>query len=104
MNAIRVMLLLAAVIVIGGLIYMLVDCAISLDNSRSQNQTLARKCAHLARLADDGLRGRSINSVIKSAGVNIVAAVEGGELRLDDVVLRVEGGIVTGINLDETCQ
>jgi hypothetical protein len=104
MNVSRLLLIVAAVIVVGALIYMLIDAAISLDHSRSQNQMLSQKCELLARLADEGLQGRTTEAVIKSVGSKVIAKVEGNELRLDSVVLRVEGGKVTGVDVAETCR
>lgn len=104
MSVTRLLLIAAAIIVVGALIYMLIDAAISLDHSRSQNQMLSQKCELLARLVDEGLQGRTTEAVIKSAGSKVIAKVEGNELRLDNVVLRVEGGKVTGVDVAETCR
>lgn len=104
MSVSRLLLTAAAIIVVGALIYMLIDAAISLDHSRSQNQMLSQKCELLARLVDEGLQGRTTEAVIKSAGSKVIAKVEENELRLDNVVLRVEGGKVTGVDVAETCR
>lgn len=48
MNVLRLLLIAAAIIVVGALIYMLIDAAISLDHSRSQNRVLSQKCELLA--------------------------------------------------------
>lgn len=104
MKAVRWMLGVGAVIVIAALIYMLIDGAISLDHSRSQNQVLQAKCELLARLADDGLRGRTTDEMGKIAGVKVIAKIEGAELRLDNVVLRIRNGKVVGIDEEETCR
>lgn len=104
MNVSRLLLIAAAIVVVGALIYMLIDAAISLDHSRSQNQMLSQKCELLARLVDEGIQGRTTEAVIKSAGSKVIAKVEGNELRLDNVVLRVEGGKVTGVDVAETCR
>ena len=104
MSVSRLLLIAAAIIVVGALIYMLIDAAISLDHSRSQNQMLSQKCELLARLVDEGLQGRTTEAVIKSAGSKVIAKIEGNELRLDNVVLRVEGGKVTGVDVAETCR
>jgi len=104
MNASRLLLIFATLVAVGALIYMLIDAAISLDHSRSQNHMLSQKCELLARLADEGLRGRTREAVIKSVGSKVIAKVEGNELRLDSVVLRVEGGKVTGVDVAETCR
>lgn len=104
MNVSRLLLIFATVIVVGAMIYMLIDAAISLDYSRSQNRMLSRKCELFARLADEGLRGKTTEAVIKSAGPKVVAKVEGNELRLDSVVFRLEGGKVTGVDIAETCR
>lgn len=104
MNVSRLLLIAAAIVVVGALIYMLIDAAISLDHSRSQNQMLSQKCELLARLVDEGIQGRTTEAVIKSAGSKVIAKVEGNELRLDNVALRVEGGKVTGVDVAETCR
>ncbi|RYH61657.1 MAG: hypothetical protein EON54_09920 [Alcaligenaceae bacterium] len=99
------MLLVAAVIsIVGALIYMLIDASISLNHSRSQNQMLGQKCELLARLVDNGLRGRTTEAVIESAGPKVLAKVEGNELHLDNLVLRVEDSKVTGVDTAETCR
>lgn len=104
MSVTRLLSIAAAIIVVGALIYMFNDAAISLDHSRSQNQMLSQKCEQLARLVDEGLQGRTTEAVIKSAGSKVIAKVEGNELRLDNLVLRVEGGKVTGVDVAETCR
>jgi hypothetical protein len=104
MSVTRLLLIAAAIIVVGALIYMLIDAAISLDHSRSQNQMLSQKCELLARLVDEGLQGRTTEAVIKSVGSKVIAKVEGNELRLDNVVLLVEGGKVAGVDVAETCR
>lgn len=104
MSVSRLLQIVAVSIVIGVLIYMLIDAAISLDHSRSQNQMLSQKCELLARLVDEGLQDRTTEAVIKNAGPKVIAKVEGNELRLDNVVLRVEGGKVTGVDVAESCR
>jgi len=100
----RLLLIAAAIIVVGALIYMLIDAAISLDHSRSQNRVLSQKCELLARLADEGLQGRTTEAVIRTVDSKVLVKLEGSELSLDDVVLRVEGGKVTGVDIAETCR
>lgn len=104
MNVSRLLLIAAAIVVVGALIYMLIDAAISLDHSRSQNQMLSQKCELLARLADVGLQGRTTGAVIRTVDSKVLVKLEGSELSLDDVVLRVEGGKVTGVDVAETCR
>lgn len=104
MNTVRLILIVAVVAVVGGLIYMLIDGAISLDNSRMQNTRLRTKCELLARLADEGLRGRATDVVIKSAGANVITKIEGPELSLDDVILRVQNEKIAGVDMAETCR
>ncbi|MFN9490647.1 MAG: hypothetical protein ACK59Y_12830 [Betaproteobacteria bacterium] len=104
MNVLRLLLIAAAIIVVGALIYMLIDAAISLDHSRSQNRVLSQKCELLARLADEGLQGRTTEAVIRTVDSKVLVKLEGSELSLDDVVLRVEGGKVTGVDIAETCR
>lgn len=99
----RWIVIVSGVIVIGALIYMLINGAISLDHSRSQNKYLQAKCELLVKLADDGLRGRTADGVIKVAGPTVIAKIEGAELRLDTVVLRLQNGKVAGVDLTETC-
>jgi plasmid replication initiation protein len=72
--------------------------------SRSQNRMLSQKCELLARLADEGLRGRTAEAVMRTVDSKVLVKIEGGELSLDDVVLRVEGGKVTGVDVAETCR
>lgn len=100
----RLLLIAAAIIVVGALIYMLIDAAISLDHSRSQNRVLSQKCELLARLADEGLQGRTTEAVIRTVDSKVLVKLEGSELSLDDVVLPVEGGKVTGVDIAETCR
>lgn len=104
MSVSRLLRIVAVSIVVGVLIYMLIDAAISLDHSRSQNQMLSQKCELLARPVDEGLQDRTTEAVIKSAGPKVIAKVEGNELRLDNVVLRVGGGKVTGVDVAESCR
>jgi hypothetical protein len=56
MKAIWTSVAAAGVVVIGLLVYMVIDAAISLDHSRSENQFLRCKCELLVKLADNGLR------------------------------------------------
>jgi hypothetical protein len=65
---------------------------------------LSQKCELLARLADEGLRGRTAEAVMRTVDSKVLVKIEGGELSLDDVVLRVEGGKVTGVDVAETCR
>lgn len=88
---------------IGVLLYMVMDSAISLDHSRSQNQYLRHKCELLAKLASDGLRGRSIDSVKHAGGTDVIAKAEGNELWLDDIAIKIVGGKVADIDVAETC-
>lgn len=104
MKAIWTSVAAAGVVVIGLLVYMVIDAAISLDHSRSENQFLRRKCELLVKLADNGLRGHTSDAVIKGVGSNVIAKLEAPELRLDDVVLRVENGRITGVDVAETCR
>lgn len=104
MKVSHLLLIAASSSLLGALVYMVIDAAISLDHSRSQNQMLSQKCELLARLVDEGLQGRTTDAVIRSAGSKVVAEVEGNELRLDDVVLRVESGKITGVDVAETCR
>jgi hypothetical protein len=104
MKLMKLTLALSLIGAFGMLLYMMIDGAFSLSDSRSQNDVLQAKCVLLARLADDGLRGRAVDTVIGSAGADVTAKTEGAELRLDDVVLRIDGGRVTGIDVAETCQ
>lgn len=103
MNAARLTLVLSLIAVIGTLIYMLIDGAVSLDHSRSQNEMLRAKCELLAKLTDDGLRGRTVDRVIKLAGAGVIAKIEGLDLWLDNVVLHVQDGKVTSVDVAETC-
>ena len=104
MKTVLVLLIIVLVGITGVLLYMVVDCAISLDHSRVQNQALHRKCELLARLADDGLRGRPPSSVIRVAGSNVIAKIEGEELRLDDVVLHIADERIARLDMMETCR
>lgn len=94
----------AGIVVLVILIYMVIDGSLSLTYSRSENKYLRSKCELLAKLADQGLRGHSLDAVIKSAGTGVIAKVEGSELRLDNVVLRIEGQKIVGVDVEETCR
>ncbi|MER0203896.1 MAG: hypothetical protein DU480_08590 [Nitrosomonas sp.] len=104
MNIVHSILVVGVVIVIGALIYILIECMVSLDHSRSQNEVLQAKCELLARLADDGLRDHFTDSVIKLAGVNVIVKIEGPEFRLNDVILHAQSGKITGVDIAETCR
>src|SRR4051794_33540282 len=95
---------LAGIATVGVLVYMVVDSAISLTHARSYSLTLSRNCEVLAKLAEEGLRGRSVDLVIKSVGPTVVVKTEGSELRLNDVVLHVESGRIVGVDIPATCR
>lgn len=104
MRPVRITLSVALIGVIGTLLYMVVDGAISLDYSRSQNLYLHRKCELLAKLVDEGLRGRSIDTAKRAVGSDVIAKVEGNELRLDNVVLQISDGKIARVEVAETCR
>lgn len=97
-------IMVTGLLVIGGLGYMVIDASISLTDARAQNAALSRKCDLLARLSNEGLRGRPVDGLVKPMGAGVIVKLEGSELRLDDVVLRVENGKVVKIDIDETCR
>lgn len=95
---------IVGVVTVGILLYMVIDSAISLTYSRSHTEALTRKCELLAKLADEGLRGHSLEAVIRTAGPKVIAQVEGSALRLDGVVLRIKNEKIVGVDVAETCR
>lgn len=61
-------LVLAGIVVLAMLMHMVIGGAVSLTYSRAENKYLRSKCELLAKLAEEGLRGRSLDAVIKRAG------------------------------------
>jgi hypothetical protein len=104
MSKLRIVIVVTMAAVIGTLLYMVIDGAISLTYSHSHIKYLNRNCEVLAKLVEDGFRGRAVDSVVKGAGATSIAKFEGQELRLDNVVLRVENGKVTGVDIAQTCR
>lgn len=103
MKTVSVVLVVALLAVVGGLVYMIVDGAISLDHSRAQNKRLREKCELLAKLTELGLRGRLAEETVRAMGPDVLIQREGSQLRVDGVVLSVEGGKITAVNVTETC-
>jgi hypothetical protein len=97
-------LVIACMAIVGVLVYMVVDSAISLTYARAHSQRLSHNCEVLAELANEGLRGRSVDAVVKSVGRTVTIKPEGSELRLDDVVLHVENGRILGVDKPDTCR
>lgn len=104
MKASRFLGILAVTGIVGALLYMLIDSAISLDHSRSQNDLLRQKCELFARLADDGLRGQSIDSVKSLAGATVIAKLEDEKLWLDNIALQVKHSRVVRVDVAESCR
>ena len=83
---------------------MLIDAAISLDHSRSQNQSLQKKCQQLSVLADEGLRGRNVKELVASNESSAIVKRVETQLRINGVVLRIENEKVAGVVISETCE
>ena len=94
---------LALLLFVFGLTYMLIDAAISLDHSRSQNQSLQKICQQLSKIANESLRGKSVSELVgKNASTSIVKH-DGTQLRINSVVLKIANEKVVEVNIAETC-
>lgn len=104
MNIIKIVITGAVLLFLITLVYMLFNAAVSLDHSRSQNESLKKKCRQLSVLASEGLHGKSVKDVLAKAGAAAIVKQDGDQLWIDDVVLRIEDNKVVEVVISETCE
>lgn len=104
MNIVKIAIASIVVLLLITLVYLLFNAAVSLDHSRSQNQSLKKKCRQLSAMASEGLRGKNVKDILSKTDASAIVKQNGAQLWIDDVVLSIENGKVIGVSISETCE